>query len=277
VGNGLPELQWQNILQLKPNVLICVPSFLVKMIEFADANGIDLNSSSVQKAICIGEPIRDNSFKLNTLGSKIAARWHIDLHSTYASTEMAAAFTECSAFKGGHLQEDLIYIEVLGEDDRPVRNGEPGELVITNLGIEGMPLIRFRTGDVCVAHDEVCKCGRTSLRLGPILGRKQQMIKLKGTTIYPAAIYEVLEQFHEIQNYQVVVESTELNTDSVTIHLGTDIPSADLESRIAERLRASLRVLPHIRTNSATAVNALIFPAGSRKAIKFADKRTYRP
>ena len=93
VGPGVAELQWKTILELKPTALIAVPSFLLKLIEYAENNQIDHRKSSIQKAICIGEPIRKDDFSLNALGQRIRDKWAIDLFSTYASTEMATAFT----------------------------------------------------------------------------------------------------------------------------------------------------------------------------------------
>ena len=75
------------------------------------------------------------------------------------------------------------------EPEASVANGEAGELVITTLGVEGMPLIRFKTGDIVQHFTEPCPCGRNSMRLGPVIGRKNEMIKYKGTTLYPPALY----------------------------------------------------------------------------------------
>jgi len=101
VGNGLPELQWDTITNIQPTVIICVPSFILHLITYAEANNIDYKNSSVKKIICIGESIRNSDFTLNTLGKKISQKWDVALYSTYASSEMATAFTECEAFKGG--------------------------------------------------------------------------------------------------------------------------------------------------------------------------------
>ncbi len=107
------------------------------------------------------------------------------LYSTYASTEMAASFTECSYGAGGHHHPELLIVEFLDGNDNPVPKGEAGELTITTLGVEGMPLLRFKTGDICHGHYETCKCGRKTMRVGPVIGRRNQMIKYKGTTLYP--------------------------------------------------------------------------------------------
>jgi len=173
VGAGIPELQWDSIIKFKPSYLIAVPSFLLKLIEYATVNGIDLKTSGIKGAICIGEPLRNQDFSLNALSEKIKASWDIELFSTYASTEMSTAFSECEAQKGGHHHPELIITEILDVNNNPVKPGEVGELTITTLGIEAMPLLRFKTGDMVIAHTEPCSCGRTTMRLGPVVGRKK--------------------------------------------------------------------------------------------------------
>ena len=202
IGPKLPALQWDTIFELKPTALIIVPSFLIKLIEYAENNSINYRNSSVKKAICIGESIRNKDFTLNSLGKKIKELWPIQLHSTYASTEMATAFTECLAGKGGHQHLELILVEILDEKGNTVSDGQLGELTITTFGVEGFPLVRFRTGDICALHTEKCSCGRTSPRLGPIVGRKHQMIKYKGTTCYPNALFEVMENIPTVNRSQ---------------------------------------------------------------------------
>jgi phenylacetate-CoA ligase len=182
LGPGVPALQWETIKRLKPTSIVAVPSFILKLIAFAKEAGIDINQTSVKKAICIGENIRNTDFSLNILGKKITEAWDIKLYSTYASTEMQTAFTECGEGKGGHYQPELVIVELLDENNQPVEPYTPGEVTITTLGVEGMPLLRYKTGDICMYFDEPCACGRTSLRLSSILGRKKQMIKFKGTT-----------------------------------------------------------------------------------------------
>ena len=114
--------------------------------------------------------IRNTDFGYNILGKKIIEAWDIQLYSTYASTEMQTAFTECTEGHGGHLQPDLLIVELLNDDNQPVLPNVPGEVTITTLGVEGMPLLRYKTGDICMYHIEPCTCGRTSLRLSPVIG-----------------------------------------------------------------------------------------------------------
>lgn len=274
VGNGIPELQWSSILNVKPESCIVVPSFLIKLAEYASKNNIELSESSLKRAICIGEPLRDTDLTDNTLTRKIKQLWpNLSLHSTYASTEMQSSFTECEHLCGAHHQPDLIIIEILDENEKPVKEGEIGELVITTLGVEGMPLIRFKTGDLCRAFIQKCSCGRNSTRLSPILGRKGQMIKYKGTTLYPSALYDVLDNIEGIINYQVQVYTNSLGTDSILIKIGTIKPSESFERKIKEHFRARIRVAPEISFEPIELLAKAILPPQSRKPVKFLDVR----
>ncbi len=273
VGAGIPELQWDSIFKFNPTYLIAVPSFLLKLIEYAENNNIAINSSSVKGVICIGEPLKEQDFSDNSLSQKIKSKWDIELYSTYASTEMSTAFSECEFQQGGHHHPELIIVEILDEDNKPVKNGEDGELVITTLGVEAMPLLRFKTGDVVRAHHDACDCGRNSLRLGSVIGRKKHMIKYKGTTIYPPAMYNLLNDFSEIENYIIEINKNDVGMDNITIKLGTKAASEELMKRLRDHIRAKLRVLPTIIILSIDDVNKLKFPGINRKPILFVDKR----
>jgi phenylacetate-CoA ligase len=273
LGPGVPSLQWETIRRLKPTAIVAVPSFLLKLIQFARDGGIDPNGSSVKKAICIGENIRNTDFSLNALGKKIKEGWDIALYSTYASTEMQTAFTECGQGQGGHLQPGLLIVELLGEDGRQLGPGEPGEVTITTLGVEGMPLLRYRTGDICMYLDEPCACGRTSLRLSPVLGRKKQMIKFKGTTLYPPALFDLLNEMDDVLDFVVEVYSNEVGLDEILLHLQPMDQSAACDHRIRAYLQARLRVSPHIEYIEAEEMLRMHFPDAGRKAMKFVDRR----
>lgn len=273
VGNGMPEFQWDTIKRLNPTIAIAVPSFVLKLIEFAEQNNIDYKNCSIKKIVCIGESLRNEDFSLNTLGKRIKEKWDVELYSTYASTEMGAAFTECKAGKGGHHHPELLIVELLDEANKPVKNGQPGELTVTTLGVEGMPLLRFKTGDICIAHTEKCSCGRTTLRLSPIIGRKQQMIKFKGTSLYPPSLYDILNNVPYVKNYIVEVHTNDIETDEITITIGVINPPANFEKELKDHFRAKLRVAPNIRTDHPENITKLQLPEMSRKAITFFDRR----
>lgn len=276
VGNGIPELQWDTIARIKPDTVMCIPSFILKLIEYAEANGIDYKNSSIKRIIGIGEGLREQNFELNSLGRKIKEKWEdVQLFATYSSTEMSATFSECEYGCGGHHHPELLIVEIIGEDDKPVAAGEVGEVVITTLGVEGMPLLRFRTGDMACIHTEPCKCGRNTFRISPIVGRKNHMIKYKGTTLYPPAMVDVLNNTSYVENYYITLKTSDAGTDDVIITIGLrGEPTFDVVKDLKDRFRAKIRVAPHIVVDEAEKVRQVNFPAMSRKPVTFFDQRS---
>lgn len=272
-GPGLPNLQWNTINRLHTNSIVSVPSFILRLIEYANEHQIDLSKTPVTKAVCIGESLRTKDFQLNPLAQKIKEQWPIKLYSTYASTEMQTAFTECGAGEGGHQIPDLIILEVLDEEGNQLPAEAYGEVTVTTLGVEGMPLLRYRTGDICAYYEEPCSCGRTSRRLSPVLGRKQQMIKYKGTTLYPPAIFDILNDVAFVKEYTVEVFTNELGTDELMLHIHTPLPVDDCEQKLRPLLQSKLRVAPLLHFHSGSEMRQIQFPEGSRKQVRFIDNR----
>lgn len=274
VGNGIPELQWDTIRRIKPDTIMCVPSFILKLIQYAEEHNIDYKNSSIRRIIGIGEGLRDQNFNLNLLGKKIKEKWDVQLFATYSSTEMSATFSECEYGLGGHVHPELIIVEIIGEDGLPVPDGQPGEIVVTTLGVEAMPLLRFRTGDIAAKIVEKCKCGRSSYRLTPLVGRKNNMIKLKGTTLYPPAINDVLDNTDYVENYVIEVRQSEAGTDDVVVKIGLNHqPDFDVVKELKDSFRSRIRVAPQIEILPIEEIQKINYPAKSRKPIKFIDLR----
>jgi phenylacetate-CoA ligase len=272
IGPGVPALQWRSILTNQPTVLIAVPSFIITLIDYAKAHGIDFNATAVRSIVCIGEAIREEDLSLNILGRRITADWNIELFSTYASTEMAAAFTECTAHQGCHLNESLLFMEVLDDNGTPVANGTSGEIVVTTLGTEGMPLIRYKTGDIAHVYYDACACGRKSPRLGPIVGRKNQLIKYKGTTIFPRSIFEIFDGFAEITCYKVEVSKDYLGNDTLTVLLERSIEHSGIMPAVVEACQSRLRVVPHFVYLENEYLRSQVFKSNIRKPEKILFK-----
>lgn len=273
-GPGAPSMQWETIFRVNSTAIVVVPSFIFKLIEYAQDHGIDYKKSPIQRAICIGENVRIDNFELNTIGKRIKQFWDIELYSTYASTEMQTAFTECTHGKGGHIHPELLIAEVLDDEGNPLPFGEKGELTITTLGVEGMPLVRYRTGDICTLYNQSCACGRHTLRISPILGRKQQMIKFKGTSLYPSVIYEILNSNTDIIDYVLEVSSNELDTDDIIIWIAVKEQSEKLLTQLKSYLHASLRVMPKIIFADLLEIQKKQQGGIGRKPLRFIDNRT---
>jgi len=279
VGPGVPEMQWDTIERLRPTAIVGVPSFTLKLAEYGIANGLNLNSTSVKKAVCIGENIRTPDLKLNAIGKRIHNLWDMDLYGTYASTEMQTAFTECHVGAGGHHHPELVIVELLNEDNNTVRLGEPGEITITTLGVEAMPLLRYKTGDIAQGYYEKCACGRTTLRLGPVLGRKQHLLKFKGTTVYPPAIMEILNQQAEIADFAVEAVTSDLSTDDIRLYVvAKEEMQSTIQSDLYARFQSKLRVVPQIEFVDQKLLDKKMTGSPSnRKLRRFIDSRKSSP
>ena len=274
VGNGIPELQWDTIRRIKPDAIIVVPSFILQIIKYAEEHGVDYRQSSVKKAICVGENVRQQDFSLNLLGQSIRDKWDIEIYSTYASTEMATSFTECRYGCGGHHHPELMICELIDDTGQPVREGEYGELTITTLNVEAMPLLRFRTGDIARFHTEPCRCGRTTMRISPIMGRLNHLVKYKGTTLYPPAVFDVLDDASYIENYVMIVSSNEFGNDHITIKIGLSAtPAFDVIKVLKDHFRARIRVAPEIEICTVDDIKKICHSEINRKPIKFIDNR----
>ena len=275
VGSGIPQLQLDTIQRVQPTTLIAVPTFLIVLIEYAKSVGFDLNKSSVKRVVCIGEPIRNAKFEPNALNQKISKDWQVNLYSTYASSEMSTAYTECVHQQGGHEHPGLVISELLDENDEVTTDPhQKGELCVTTLGVEGTPLLRFKTGDIVQFFYDECKCGRKTKRIGPVLGRKNQMIKYKGTTLYPPAIFEVLNSFKEIENYVVEVKNNDIQTDEVIIYISSSTGNVNsLLDEVSNLLRAKIRVKPVVFAISPKEINQMQLKSNTRKPLKFIDNR----
>jgi phenylacetate-CoA ligase len=269
MGPGDTASQWDAIARFKPTVLIAVPSFLLRMIEHAKRNSIEPGTSSVRRIVCIGEPITTAELAPNALAQRINEAWPVDLVNTYASTEMSTASTERQPCSGAVVQSGLIHVEVVGDDGRPVPYGVPGEVVATPFGVEGMPMLRYRTGDVCALFASEGPEG-FELRLGPVLGRKQQRLKIKGTTVFPAQVLDALAACRQVGAYVAIAERDELGHDSLRVLV--DTPLEGLPALQAE-LRGHLRVAPHVEHADPAHIDTLALPSGARKPQRFIDRR----
>jgi phenylacetate-CoA ligase len=242
---------------------------------YAEETGVSLRRSTVRKLICIGEPVRHADFSLNSLGQVLSRSWDAQLFSTYASTEMSTTFGECECGCGGHLHPELMHVEIVDENGRPLPAGETGEVCVTPFGVTGMPLLRYRTGDFTFMRNEVCACGRSTVRLGPILGRRGQMLKVKGTTVFPVGIHEIVQADPEGHAHVLIVESEDALSDKLTLLLESDQPRA--VERIREKVQAEIKTTPEIRLVTSEEMHRLQTEGEYRKRRVFIDRRQTRP
>lgn len=258
------------VLRHHPSAIVGVPTLLLELGRRLCTEGHEPRKVGVEKLCCIGEPIRSADLSLSALGLALEQMWGARIHGTYASTEMATAFTDCEAGKGGHLQPDLMVVEILDSEGNPT--AETGEVVATPLQVSGMPLLRFKTGDIAQLHHEPCACGRTTPRLGPIVGRKSQMLKVRGTTVYPPAIFSVLQEIDGVSGYYLEVFDTYTLAEEIRLVVGTS--DAELSaSVVAEKIAARTRVKPQVVLAPPHEVREKTLQEGKRKPVTFFDNR----
>jgi phenylacetate-CoA ligase len=228
-----------------------------------------LKNCSVKKTICIGEPVRDQTFTLNSSGNAIESAWGAKAYSTFGVTELANSLCECGAGQGGHLHDKQLHIEILDDAGNPLPDGQVGEVVATTFGVEAMPLIRYRTGDCAAIFREPCKCGRRTPRIGPILGRKNQKLKFKGVSLFPSMLQTVLEAADDVENFVIVARAESTLCDSIEILVQGGASVATLR----EAFQAHAKISPKIRTATLAEIEALQMPPQARKRRLFVDLR----
>lgn len=271
-GHGTMDGHCEIISRMSPSIIVGVPSFLVKLAHSLREQGVDPERSSVRRLICIGEPVRNRDLAPLPVCQSLYNLWDASVYSTYASSETITTFCECEAERGGHLHPELAVVEVVDEEGRRLPYGQIGEVVVTPMGVEGMPFIRFCTGDLSFLIDEPCSCNRNTVRLGPILARKKQMIKLKGTTLYPQGIALALESIPAVTEHYVEVISEGELSDRVIVYVAVDDEQWP-SSRIRERLQSHLRVKPEVQIEPLERIRQRVFSPEYRKPKRFFDGR----
>ncbi len=268
-GPGQPARQWQLIKQLRPAGLIGVPSFLLQVAKWGQEHGYSPRDMGIRSLITIGEPIRRADFSLTALGEELTRAWKAPIRVSYGATELETGISECLQGQGGHVHPDLTLVEIIDEQGHVLPDGEPGELVVTPLGVEGFPLIRFRTGDISRLYRKPCTCGWQTPRIGPIEGRLAQRLKVRGTTIYPDIIFQTLQGIPAIAAAYIEVRAAYDLSDEVKVVVGSQhsLEPGEIEALLQAQLRVKLNVVSEdLETVQKTM-------AGGHKPKKFFDLR----
>jgi len=226
------RLAWMEA--LGATVLVCTPSYALHLAEVARERGIELSKLPVRITVHAGEP----GAGIPAVRARIEDGWGARAFDHGGMTEMGAYGYECTQQAGLHVNESEFIVEVI--DPATAASARDGELVLTNLGRVGSPVVRYRTGDHVRLAEAPCPCGRTFSRLeGGILGRLDDMLIVRGVNVFPAAIEGVVRRFPAIDEFQIeVFRAGELDEVRVLVELG-DAAGA---SRLQEALRASLGI-----------------------------------
>jgi phenylacetate-CoA ligase len=202
VGNT--ERQIELMQDLHATAIACTPSYLLHIGEVAEKMGINLGKDTDLRVGILGaEPWSE------TMRDRIQNWLGIKAYDIYGTSELSGPmFCECSEQNGFHVWGDLAFIEILDPDTgESLGPGEKGELVLTMLQKEALPMIRYRIGDITSFEDEVCACGRTHPRVRRITGRVDDMLIIRGINVFPSQIEYALMEIPQVgQHFQIVVD-----------------------------------------------------------------------
>jgi phenylacetate-CoA ligase len=245
-GVGNTERQLEIMMDFGVTVLHCTPSYALYLAETAKDRGV-VDKLKLRIGCFGAEPWSDESRR------ELEEALHIKAYDSYGLSEMmgpGVAF-ECQKQNGLHIWEDHFLIEILDQNEQACAPGEPGELVITSLTKEAMPLIRYHTGDVTYIMEEKCPCGRTSRKLHRFLGRADDMLIVRGINVFPSQIEDVLVSIPEIGSYfQVIVDRKKHGLDEISIQVelkdeaftGELSDLARIQKKTEEKLKSVLNV-----------------------------------
>lgn len=227
--------------------IACTPSYALHLAETMEKMGIDIKSLKLRIGAFGAEPWTENMRK------EIESRLHLNAYNIYGLSEIMGPSVsyECECKNGSHINEDHFFPEVIDPDTfESVQDGTTGELVFTTLTKGGMPLLRYRTRDLCKLDHTVCACGRTSVRMSRILGRSDDMLIIRGINVFPSQIESVILSMKEFEpQYQLIIDRVDnLDTLKVQAELRNDYfkgdmgQLAELENLLAHQLKSVLSI-----------------------------------
>ena len=269
-GGGLSSAaRLRAILDNQITTLCCTPTYAIRLGEVAAQEGLDLREGAVTAIIVAGEP----GGSLPSTRARIETLWPgARVHDHHGMTEVGPASYECPERTGVlHLMEPAFIPEVVNpETGAAVAPGEPGELVLTNLGRTASPLIRYRTGDlVRASEDTVCTCGRSTLALEEgILGRTDDMVLVRGVNLYPSAVEEVVRAVEGVAEYRVEIR-TDRAMSELILRLEPARDWADPEG-LRKEMEGRLRAAFNLR------IPVTLEPAGSLPRFELKAQRWVR-
>jgi phenylacetate-CoA ligase len=262
-GGGLSSgARLRFLMDHEATIVLCTPTYALHLAETARSEGIDLAASPVRALIVAGEP----GGSIPETRARIESLWGARVFDHSGMTEIGPAAIECPDNPAGlHVLESDYLVEVVAPDTGlPVAAGDLGELVLTNLGRHGSPLLRYRTGDLVRVGPQPCPCGRTFVRLeGGILGRTDDMIHLRGNNVHPSALESVIRRVADVAEYRVEVDQS-----GPLAALRIEVEATD--NSVAERVGRAIRDELLFRAE------VVAVPPGSLPRFEMKAKRIHR-
>jgi phenylacetate-CoA ligase len=267
-GGQTSEQRIQMILDNEATVLVCTPTYALRLAEVAREQGVDASQLSIRATIHAGEP----GASIPSTKQRIEELWGAKCYDHAGATEVGAFAFECQAQPGGnHANEAEFLIEVL--DPVTQQPADDGELVITNLGRLGSPVLRYRTGDRVKLQPGECSCGRTFRRFeGGILGRVDDMLTVRGVNVFPSAIENLVRRHAAVDEFAVMV-FRERSMDEMELQV--EVTGAEPQTvceAVAREVWVALGFRPRVRH-----VAAGTLPRFELKARRVRDERSKQP
>ena len=274
VSGGNTKRQIMLLQDFGPTVITCTPSFLLHLYDVAKDMGVDFAKLKLRVAICGAEPWSE------AMRQEIEKKLHLDAVDIYGLSEIIGpgVSVECLEAKNGlHLFEDHFLPEIIDPNTlEPLPPGEVGELVITTLTKEAFPMVRYRTRDISVLYPEPCRCGRTLVRMGRIMGRTDDMLIIRGVNVFPSQIEAVLMEIQGVEpHYQIVVDRVgQMDTLEVRVEVDEATFSdevrrlQELEKKIERNIKDYLGISAKVRL-----VEPRSIPRSEGKAQRVIDQR----
>lgn len=273
ISSGNTQRQILLMKDFKSTILCCTPSYALTIAEAIAHAGIDPSELSLKAGIFGAEPWTDG------MRDEIERGLGIKAFDIYGLSEIMGPGVSCGceAQNGLHVMEDYFIPEIIDPNTEEVLPyGQRGELVFTTIGKEGIPLIRYRTRDICVLMPEKCSCGRTTVRMSRVLGRSDDMLIIKGVNVFPSQIETVIAMFPELTlNYKIVVgREHNVDTFEVLVELaeGLAIDNIRFVEEMKHRVDHELRNILGIGCNIKF-LNAGTLPRSEGKAVRVEDTR----
>ncbi|MBM4348037.1 MAG: phenylacetate--CoA ligase [Deltaproteobacteria bacterium] len=243
VGPGNISMQINLMKQLRATAYVGTPSFLMAIVEAAEGMHLDFKKDLHLEATFVGAEMFPESLR-----QKLESKLDLMVRQGYGTVDVGCLGYECPEKKGMHIPEDVIVEIVDTETGKELKTGATGEIVATNFS-KVFPMLRFATGDLSFLIEDPCPCGRTSMRLGRIMGRTDQVTKVWGIFIHPWQVDEMMAKFPVIANYQVVVTRKDYHDEmAVYVELKQEISDKmgmkkRLEKEILETLKVTAEVI----------------------------------
>jgi phenylacetate-CoA ligase len=263
-GGQTSEQRLQTIFDTQATVLVCTPTYALRLAEVAREQGLDVSRSSIRATVHAGEP----GASIPSTKARIEELWGARCYDHAGATEVGAFGFECQAQPGGiHANEAEFVVEVLDPDTQ--QPAAEGELVITNLGRLGSPVLRYRTGDRVRWQAAACPCGRTFRRLeGGILGRVDDMLTVRGVNVFPSAIENLVRRFSAVDEFAVeVYQERAMDEMELQLEVAAERPDEVCEA-VAREVSVALGFRPRVRP-----VPAGTLPRFELKARRVRDRR----